>query len=191
MRLGGEAFLQRGGESRFADTGLAGKEHHLAFTGLCSCPASQQQFEFFVAPDEDGQAARVQRLETAFRRTRPQRRPGPRRFGDALEVLCPEVLQLKQITEKFSRGLGNDHHVRLGDALQARRQVRRLADDAALLSLPRSDQVADHDQAGRNADTGLQGSIRFERTDGIDQLQSRPHGPLRIILVSLRIAEIH
>ena len=43
-------------------------------------------------------------------------------------------------------------------ALQARRKVRRLADDAALLRLTRSDQVADHDQPGRNADTGLQWS---------------------------------
>ena len=44
-------------------------------------------------------------------------------------------------------------------ALQARREVRRLADDAALLRVPRSDQVADHDQPGRDADTGLQGSV--------------------------------
>ena len=52
----------------------------------------------------------------------------------------------------------DDDHVRLGDPLQARREVRRLADDAALLRLPRSDQVADHDQPGRNADAGLQRS---------------------------------
>ena len=159
VRLGGEAFQQRGREPRFADTGLAGKEHHLAFAGLCSRPAPQQQFEFFFSPDEGGQAARVQGLEAAFRRTRPQRRPGPHRPGDALEVLGPEVLQLEQIAEKFSRGLGNDHHVRLGDPLQARREVRRLADDAALLRLARSDQVADDDQPGRDADTGLQRSV--------------------------------
>ena len=45
-------------------------------------------------------------------------------------------------------------------ALQARREVRRLADDAALLRLPRSDQIADDDQPGGNADAGLQGSVR-------------------------------
>ena len=37
-------------------------------------------------------------------------------------------------------------------ALQARREVRRLADDAALLRLSGADQVADHDEPGRDAD---------------------------------------
>ena len=69
-----------------------------------------------------------------------------------------EVLQLEQIAEKLSRALGDDDRVRLGDPLQARREVRRLADDAALLRLTRSDQVADDDQPGRNADAGLQRS---------------------------------
>ena len=190
VRLAGEAFQQRRREPRFADAGLAGKEHHLAFAGLCLRPAPQQQFEFFFPPDEGSQAARVQRLEAAFRRTRPQRRPGPHRPGDALEVLGPEVLQLEQIAEKPSRALGDDHHVRLGDPLQPRREVRRLADDAALLRLSRADQIADHDQPGRNADTGLQGSGRLERGHRRDQLQARPHRPLGVVLMGLRIAEI-
>ena len=48
VRLGGEAFEQRGREPRFADAGLAGEQHHLAFTGLCSRPAPQQQFAFLL-----------------------------------------------------------------------------------------------------------------------------------------------
>ena len=133
----------------------------------------------------------MQRLEAAFHRTRPQRRPGPHRPGDALEVLRPEVLQLEQIAEKSSRALGDDHHVRLGDPLQARREVRRLADDAALLRLSRSDQVADHNEPGCNADTGLQRSARLEPSYRRDQLQSRPYRPLGVVLMGLRIAEIH
>ena len=89
VRFAGEAFQQRRREPRFADAGLAGEQHHLAFAALRPGPAPQQQFEFFFPPDQRGQAARVQRLEAAFRRTRPQRRPGPRRPGDALEVLAP------------------------------------------------------------------------------------------------------
>ena len=76
-------------------------------------------------------------------------------------------------------------------ALQPRREVRRLADDAALLRLARADQVADDDQPGRDADTGLQ------RQRGVlsaahrrDQLQPGPHRPLGVVLVGLRIAEI-
>ena len=129
MRFGGEAFQKRGREPRFADAGLAGEQHHLAFAGLCPRPAPQQQFEFFFPPDERGQAGRVQRLEAAFHGTRPQRRPGPHRPGDALEVLGPEVLQLEEIAEQPSRAVGDDDRVRLGQRLQARREVRRLADD--------------------------------------------------------------
>jgi hypothetical protein len=41
--------------------------------------------------------------------------------------------------------------------LQARRQVRRVADNRLLLGGTRADQIADHDKPGRNADTHLQG----------------------------------
>ena len=185
VRLAGEAFQNRGGESRFADPCLAGKQHHLAFTALCLRPAPQQQFGFFFPPDEGDQAGRVQRLEAAFHRTCPQR--GPR----LLEVFCPEVLELEEVAEKFARALGDDHHVRFGDALQARRKIRRLTDDAAFLRLSRSDNIADHDQPGRDADAALQRSVRLEPGHRRDQLQARPHRPFRVVLMRLRVAEIH
>src|SRR5271167_3217975 len=98
----------------------------------------------------------MHRLEAAFRRTPPQGCEGTYRPGDALEILCPEILKLEQITEQPSRPLSNDHHVRLGDPLQTRSEVWRLANDAALLRFPRTDQVADDHQPGRNADPCLQ-----------------------------------
>jgi hypothetical protein len=101
--------------SRFADAGLAGEQHDLAFTIFRSGPAPQQQFP----SDEGGQAGRVQRLEAAFNRNRPQRRPGPCRPGDALEVPVPEVLKLEEIAEKFSRALGDDDL--FGSAIPCRR----------------------------------------------------------------------
>ena len=107
VRLGSEAFQQRGREPRFSDTGLAGEQHHLAFTGLCPRPAPKQQFEFFFPPDQRGQTRRVQCLKAAFRRTRPQRRPGSHRLGDTLEVFCSEVLELKQIAEKSPGSFNN------------------------------------------------------------------------------------
>ena len=154
--LGGEPFEERGRQPRFADTGLAGKEHHLALTGLCSRPAPKQQFEFFFPPDEGSQTGRVQRLEAAFHRSRSQRRPGPRRPCNALEVFCPEVLKLKQTAEKPSRALGYNNHVRLGDPLQPRRKVRRLAHDRLLLGRASANEVAHDNEPSGNADAGLQ-----------------------------------
>ena len=190
VRLGGEAFQKRGCKPRFANPRLARKQHHLAFTSLCPGPASKEQFEFFFPSHKRTQAAGVQRLETSFRRARPQRCPGAHRAGDALEILCPQVLQLEQIAEKLARGLGNDRSIRLGDPLQARREVRRLADYATLLRLSRPDQVANYDQASGNADTGLQRSIRLEAGHRRDQLQPRPDRPLGVVLMGLGIAEI-
>ena len=43
-------------------------------------------------------------------------------------------------------------------ALQTGCEVRGLSNDAALLRLPRTDEVADHDQTRCDADTGLQRS---------------------------------
>jgi hypothetical protein len=59
------------------------------------------------------------------------------------------------------------------------------------LSRTRSDQVAHHDQPGRNADAGLQRHARFQGSKRGNQLQSRPYCPLGIVLVSARITEIH
>ena len=108
-----------------------------------------------------------------------------------LRSLCAEVFQLKEIAEELSRALGDDDRVRLGDALQTCRKVRGLADDAPLLSLARSDQIADHDQSGGNAHAGLQGSAGLQPAHRCDQLQPRPHRPLGVVLMGLRIAEIH
>ena len=90
----------------------------MAFATLCLRPAPKQEFDFFFPTDKLGQSARVQRLEAAFNRNRPQRRPVPCRLGDALEAPVPEVLKLEEIAEKFSRALGDDDPIRLGDCLQ-------------------------------------------------------------------------
>ena len=107
-----------------------------------------------------------------------------------LRSLCAEVLKLEQIAEELPRALSDDDAVRLCNALQARRKVRRLADDRLLLSRTRSDQVADDHQPGRDADAGLQGSAGLQRSHGCDQLQPRSHRPLGVVLMRLRIAEI-
>ena len=89
-------------------------------------------------------------------RSAAQARTGP---AMPLRSLGPRSSKLEEIAEEFSCALGDNDRVWLGNALEPRREVRRLADDAALLGFTRADQVADHDQTGRDADTGLQGSV--------------------------------
>ena len=99
VRLAGEAFEKRRREPRFAYAGLAGEQHHLALTRLCVGPAPLQQLEFFFPPDEGGQSGRVQGVKAALDGTRTQRRPGPHRPGNALEVLLPEIAEFEEIAE--------------------------------------------------------------------------------------------
>ena len=76
-------------------------------------------------------------------------------------------------------------------ALQARRKIRRLADDASLLRLARSDQIADHDEARWRCRRGFAAErCDFSALTACDQLQPRPYRPLGVVLVRLRIAEI-
>ena len=77
--------------------------------------------------------------------------------------------------------------------LQARREIWRLTDNRLLLrsTAGRPDQITDNNQAGSDADPALQRCRGRKRCDGRDEFQRRQHRPLRIILVGLRITEIH
>ena len=86
----------------------------------------------------------MQRLEAACNQTRLECHPDVHRARDALKLLCPKILQLEQIPEKLSRALGNDDRVRLSKSLQARRQIWRLTNNAALLRTSRIDHIADN-----------------------------------------------
>ena len=79
-----------------------------------------------------------------------------------------------------------------GDRLQARREVRRLADDAALLRLPRPEKIADDDHPGGDPDPHLQRRAGggFELRRGFDDGEPGLHGSLGVMLVGLGIAEI-
>ena len=69
---------------------------------------------------------------------------------------APRFSSSNRLPRSRARAFGDDHRVWLGNALQAGCEVRRLADDAALLRFTRADQVADHDQPSGYANASLQ-----------------------------------
>ena len=157
-----------------------------------ACPSPQQQIGFFLAPDERGEPARVQRLEAAFLRALSQRREGAGRPGQALEVLWAEIGKFEQVAQQLPRALGNDDAVGRGDPLQPCGEVRRVADDAALLRLSRPQKIADDHNPRRDPDPHMQrrsrGRLQLRR--GLDDREPGAHRALRVMLVRLRIAEI-
>ena len=129
------------------------------------------------------------RLSTALA---PQHLPGPHRLGEAFERRWRRDRDSSKRPPSSLRVLAAMTTV-FGSAmrLQPRRKVRRLADDRLLLRRTRSDQIADDDEPGRDADARLQAERGvFELAHSFDQLQPGPHRPLGVVLMGLRIAEI-
>jgi hypothetical protein len=109
----------------------------------------------------------VQSLEPAFYGSCSECGPGSHRTGDPFEVYRAEVLELEQVAHEPPCALSDDNAVRLSNALQARRKVRRLANDCLLLRSAGADQVADDHQTRCDADARLKGSIRLQVANGL------------------------
>ncbi len=86
--------------------------------------------------------------------------------------------------KKPPRAIADNEHVRLGDALESGREVRRLADDAR-------GQIAHHDHSSRDADPELLGNACLEFGHRRDEFKPGPHRLLGVVFVSVRIAEVH
>jgi hypothetical protein len=92
------------------------------------------------------------------------------------------------------RSLADHQRAGIGEALQPRREVWRLADDISLLRRALADQLADYDKAGRDANPHLR--LRRRRCchgEAGNRVEDRQAGLDRqrcIVLMSLRVAEI-
>ena len=111
------------------------------------------------------------RLSTEAGRNAAQARTGP---AMPLRSCAPRSSSSNRLPTSFRVLSAIDHAVRLRNALQACRKVRRLAYDCLLLRSARADQVADDHQTRRDADTRLQGRVGLQSA-----YSSRPTPALR------------
>ena len=192
VRFGGDALRQHRSQSRLADAGLADQHHHPALAGLGLPPAALQQRQFFVAANERRQVAPMPRLEAALGPALAQYSRGHHRRAQALELDGTEIRVLEQPAGQPPRARRDHHRAGLGQRLQPRRKVRRLADHRLFLRRAPADQIPDDHQAGGDPNPHLQWRRRdgVERGHLLDQLQRRTHPALGIMLVGPRIAEI-
>lgn len=155
--------------------------------------AAQDQRNLLLAPDQrrDNEACRLPRLETAFRPALAGDAADGERPSKALEALRPEVVELKQIAYQPARGRADDHRAELRQHLQARCEVRHIADHRLLARCPLTDHIADHRRVGSNAHPRLQVHVR-QRSEPGDRLNERTPGAhclLGIVLVRFRPAK--
>jgi len=135
MRLVAEPLRQCRDNPRLADPGFAGNQNDLAVASPGARPAVQQQADFIVAPDQWAQRRSTQGLEPAGDSARPQRQPGRHRPDDALEFDLAEIAVFEQVAGQAA-GAGRKHDsVGLGQGLQARGDIGRVAGDIVLGNL--------------------------------------------------------
>src|SRR5918995_1402814 len=127
MRPVGQALDQAPGEARFADAGLAREEHDLAVAVLGPGPALEQDAELVLAPDQRGEMLAMQRLEAALGAALAFDPPGREGLGEALEAERTEVGQLEQPADQAAGRLADHDTAGRRERLEARREVRRLA----------------------------------------------------------------
>lgn len=135
---------------------------------------------------------RPRRLEAADVLGFPQDGPRGNWRIEAFERLRPKRLQLESAAEQPPRRLCDHDAPWLGQRLQPRGQVGRIADDRLLLRRALPDEIADHDNAGRDADADLKPILRagIEFRDNRQNVQARPDGSFRVLLMRSGKTEI-
>ena len=151
VRLAGDALGKSRRKAGLADPRLARDQHDLSFALPGEPLALQQEIDFLLAADEIGQTCLADRLETALGGRHALDRPRRDRLGNTLDLVQAEVAQTEQIAEQPARGGGDDDRPGLGQGLKARCKVRRVPDHGVLAQRTLAAKVADHHQAGRDA----------------------------------------
>ena len=150
-----QPLQHRRGHAGLADPWLAGQQDDLTFAGLRTRPAAHQAFKFLLAAHQ-GSGAGSQRLEPAQHAAFGDHAPGVLRFGETGQRLWAEVGEVEQAANLAARAVGNDNCVGFGKPLNPGSEVRGFPDNAAFLRRTGADQIADHGEAGGNADADPQ-----------------------------------
>ncbi len=196
MGLVGDACRDGLHQARLTDAGVAGDQHDLALTIDDGLPAVQQQPELLVAPDERRQAAAVARVQAIAHAALGAHPEDVHRLGEALQRVCAGVLGDEEALHQALACRADHQPVLFRQPLQARGQVRRLAQGELLppLSAPyRSDdnQAGMHADAHRQRNLQLRHQPRAQLADRRDDAQPGAHRALGVVFMRLGMAEVH
>ena len=192
VRLAGDVLGESCRKAGFADSRLARDQHDLPLALPGEALAFHQKFDLVVAADEIGQTGGADRLEAALGSRDALDRPCRDRLGNTLDLVSAELTQMKQIPKQPARGGGDDDRPGPGQGMKAGCKVGRVPDHSVLPQRTLAAEVADHHQAGgdANADRERFRGARLEPRNSGNDIEPRPHGSLGIVFVRDGIAEI-
>ena len=115
-------------EPRLAEPRFADDQHELAFASLCALPAARQHAELLLAPDEGRQRPRAASSAAAAGANDAKELD---RLGHAFEFARALLLSDEETGDLALDVHGDEHRTRLGDGLNARGDIRRVAEHLA------------------------------------------------------------
>jgi hypothetical protein len=164
----------------------------LSLSGGSDRPTVQQERKFGIAADEAGGSRVAGGAEAAGVVVCGDDLPGRNLGVKALQRHQVYGLKLKQVPYECTGTGGDNEAVAWCDGLQARREVRGLAEHGKFGGGADRDRFPDYDNAAGNADTAselrpIDGSHGRHRSNDIEP---GSNGPFGVVLVRLRIPEI-
>ena len=183
VRRLGEFCAELLDEARLADAGLADDLDELAFAFQRARPATLKLVKFILPPDQRRQNPRAAAPAAA----RPHDAIERNRRRHALEVVRALVFGDEQPGRLPLHVRGDEHRPRFGRRLNARGDIGRLAENFA--------GRVDHDRPHVEADARRKLGRAGLRVAGVEvgeralDGERRPHRPLGVVLLRVRIAE--
>ena len=192
MRLARQCRAQRLDRARLADAGLADHRDDLALAAARQTPAVEHQSHFMGAADHRQIAAGAAGGETALHHRFADHAPDWHRAGKSLQLVLAGRFELEQSAQQVLRRLADQDRIGRGERLQPCREIWRFADDGALPRGATADDLADHDEAGGDADARLNPRAvgQFDAGDFGQDIDRGANCPLRRVLEGARKAEI-
>jgi hypothetical protein len=171
-------------EPRLAQARFADDQHELAFARQGALPAALKQAKLLLAADKRRQRPRVAPTAAAARANDPEKLD---RGRNALEFACALILGHEKPRDLPLHVRGHDHRARLGQDLDARGNIRRVAENFAV-------RLHD-DRPGLDPDARFELRRAFGGVPGVEVGERRlddergAHCALGVVLLRLRIAE--
>ncbi len=169
MRIYRDSFTKIEDDARFANSGFAGQQNHLALALSGLAPPVQQELQFMGAAHQGREIWRSHRREPAFRVDRPDDPPNPNGVGETPQLTGSQVFIDESLAQELAGAVGDQHLVHRRHALQARREIGRHTDDQFLGGGALAGYIADHDETRCDTHPHLQAFAR-RRHQGADCL---------------------
>src|SRR5215831_2359115 len=190
--LAGDALGESCRKAGLTDPRLSRDQYNLPLALPREASAFQKVIDLVLAANKIGQIRHADRLKATLGSRQAFDRPCRDWFGNTLDLVAAEIAQMEKITEQPARGAGEDDRPRLGQCLKARRKVRCIPHQSMLPQGTLATEATNHHQTGcdANADREWFRSACLESRNSGNNIKSRPHGSLSIVLVRAGVAKI-